>query len=374
MTPMIVTNLNLPPEIRYRNENILLCLLIPGPKKHGLLDTFLYPFVEEMKALDAGIPNIYNSYTDSSFSLHAWLLFVSGDGPASAEAMGMATPGNAINPCHQCQIKATKGPGNHYYPCHRPEDFVQLKPRQNLGAMIDLWDTHHTAVGKTKLTRLYGITRKSILLELSSLHFPRSFPLDPMHCILLNIAPRIVEYWGGKWLQQERQLAKKIQKAVASNTSTAIATPEQPFYVISDKKIWREIGNIQEGSRASIPQLLGQGPRRIDKHIAGYKAKEWEALLIRDGPILFAGIPELAPYLDNFKILGRIHTAAKAWSISQEDLHRIEVDCTLFVKTHEMLYYGGKEDRLKTCLTNNHSLLHLGKSVVAIFPPAAYKD
>ena len=85
MTPMIVTNLNLPPEIRYRNENILLCLLIPGPKKHGLLDTFLYPFVEEMKALDAGIPNIYNSYTDSSFSLHAWLLFVSGDGPASAE-------------------------------------------------------------------------------------------------------------------------------------------------------------------------------------------------------------------------------------------------------------------------------------------------
>jgi hypothetical protein len=126
--------------------------------------------------------------------------------------MGMATPGNAIKPCHQCQIIATKGLNNHYYPAYTLEDFVELKPRNNLREMIELWDECNAIGKKKKLLRLYGITRKSILLQLSSLHFPRSFPLDPMHCILLNVTPRIVEYWGGKWLQQERQLATKIQK------------------------------------------------------------------------------------------------------------------------------------------------------------------
>jgi hypothetical protein len=60
VAPIIHINLNLPPHLRYRNENILLSCLIPGPKKHGLLDT-LYPMVEEMKALHTGIPNIYNN-------------------------------------------------------------------------------------------------------------------------------------------------------------------------------------------------------------------------------------------------------------------------------------------------------------------------
>jgi hypothetical protein len=107
--------------------------------------------------------------------------------------------------------------------------------------------------------------------------------------------------------------------------------------------------------------MLGQGPRRIDKHIAGYKAKEWEALLLRDGPVLFADIPELEPFLENFKVLARLYTAARSWSISPEALHKIEVDCKLFAKTYERLYYGGDPSRLTTCLINNHSLLHLCK-------------
>jgi hypothetical protein len=39
-TPMIFLNLNLPPDERYKVNNILTSLLIPGPKKPKLLDTF----------------------------------------------------------------------------------------------------------------------------------------------------------------------------------------------------------------------------------------------------------------------------------------------------------------------------------------------
>jgi Transposase family tnp2 len=372
VTPVILVNLSLYPQVRYRNENLLLSCLIPGSKKHVLLDTFLYPMVEEMKLLDAGIPGIYNHFTKSEFELHAWILFVSADGPASAEAMGMVNPGNGISPCHHCQIRATKAPNGHYYPKHSPEDWIALKPRQNLRQMIEIWDQTPAVGVRNNLSTLYGIVRKSILLELSSLHFPRSFPLDLMHCVLLNVLPKIVQYWGGHRLLLEERLLKKLKKSMNQNYSTSSGTntypasqsctsPEQPSYVLSNKQTWKDIGNMQERSRASIPQMLGQGPRRIDKHIAGYKAKEWEALLLRDGPVLFADIPELEPFLENFKVLARLYSAARSWSISPKALHKIEIDCKLFVKTHERLYYGGDPSRLTTCLINNHSLLHLCK-------------
>ena len=41
ITPVILINLNLPPEERYKVENILASMIIPGPKKPKELDTFL---------------------------------------------------------------------------------------------------------------------------------------------------------------------------------------------------------------------------------------------------------------------------------------------------------------------------------------------
>ena len=51
-TPVIIFNLNLPPAIRYRQENILTSFIIPGPRKHRDLDSSLLPLVEELEGLD----------------------------------------------------------------------------------------------------------------------------------------------------------------------------------------------------------------------------------------------------------------------------------------------------------------------------------
>jgi hypothetical protein len=76
-TPVILINYNLPPALRYQKHNILLSLLIPGPKKYKDIDSFLYPLVEELKELGNGVP-AYNSYRREPFNLRAWVVVITG--------------------------------------------------------------------------------------------------------------------------------------------------------------------------------------------------------------------------------------------------------------------------------------------------------
>jgi hypothetical protein len=55
------------------------------------------------------------------------------------------------------------------------------------------------------LSKEFGITRASILLELRSLHFPRSFPVDIMHCVLLNVSETLYKLWNQTKLGPEQE-------------------------------------------------------------------------------------------------------------------------------------------------------------------------
>lgn len=87
---------------------------------------------------------------------------------------------------------------------------------------------------------LLGITRRPLLIDLKSLHWPRSFPVDIIHCVLLNIVPNLHELWGSK------RFTDDIQKSVATTNlgESAIGvfsndeTTRTPFsYVINDDRV-----------------------------------------------------------------------------------------------------------------------------------------
>jgi Transposase family tnp2 len=109
MNPVILIDKNLRLEHRYRTKNILLVILIPGLKKHILVDTFLWPLVQEIKKLDNGINRVYNAYTKDKFRLRAWIDLCCGDGPTKADILGMMNLGNAICPCLYCKIIGVRG-------------------------------------------------------------------------------------------------------------------------------------------------------------------------------------------------------------------------------------------------------------------------
>lgn len=49
---VILVLLSLPLEMRFKNENIWIICAIPGPKQPKEMDSFLRPFVEELRILN----------------------------------------------------------------------------------------------------------------------------------------------------------------------------------------------------------------------------------------------------------------------------------------------------------------------------------
>ena len=101
---------------------------------------------------------------------------------------------------------------------------------------------------------ILGIKGRSILLELMSINFPRSFPIDIMHLFFENIAPHMFKLWSARFFKDD----------------ILNATP----FVIS-KSSWDTIGTLMQNNKKNMPSEFGRPPRNIFKHNAGYKAEEW---------------------------------------------------------------------------------------------------
>ena len=305
---------------------------------------------------------MYNAHTPNElFELHASLILVSGDGPASADAIGMKKPGVAQRPCHHCLIPGTRAPtGTLYYIAHRTEDFDQGLPvRVGLRTGLAAFGQIESAGVKKRTSAQYGFTRSTSLLRLRTLSFPNSFPLDLMHCVLINIAKQQHGLYGGKLSQKQ--------------------TAESAFGSwphILHKTRWEEIGRIQQASRRTIPAALGQGPRPVDRRWGSYKAMEWRDFICRDGVTLLSYAaskqPGFRPYLQHFCLLRKIYRTATSWSISPADIKSLRANCVLFVRLWEDHYYGNDPNRLQNCKINIHSLLHLADHIEDLGPATAW--
>ena len=75
---IILFNYNLPPEERFRKDNIISVGIIPGPKKPCDFDSFLWPLVQELLQLAISV-QAFNSLSKSLFLLHAYVILVFGD-------------------------------------------------------------------------------------------------------------------------------------------------------------------------------------------------------------------------------------------------------------------------------------------------------
>lgn len=325
-----------------------------------------------MKQLDEGVA-AFDGSNRQRFNLRAWLLLALGDGPGVADAIGMKRPGNAESPCRICHITGYRDPSKQrstLWVRHLGCPGIDIRPghhslpmRQNL--RIDLEDADLLCEDDKKKL---GITRSSILLQLRSLHFPRSFPVDVMHAILLNIAPMLFKLWSANLLDfdkegqgQQRQQQQPRRGARQRNHDI------KSDYIIPKPQL-KQIGSAMAKARANIPSHLGHAPRDIYHHFNGFKAAEWKAWL------LFYGCPLLdqhlkSPYFRNFRDLCNIYYRTTQHSISNTD--EIRRLCCKYVREFEQLYYHRDIQRLPVCRINTHMLLHLADNI-ADCGPACY--
>ena len=71
--PLLLIINNLPPDQRFKKDNILLLGIIPGLNQPKDIDSFSCPLVNELKELQAGIPGVYNGFKKAYFTLYAYV-------------------------------------------------------------------------------------------------------------------------------------------------------------------------------------------------------------------------------------------------------------------------------------------------------------
>jgi len=74
--PIILFNYNLPSEERFQKDNIISVGIIPGPKKPGDCDSFLWPLIQELLQLAIGVTASMHCLKHHSVSMPTYFWFL----------------------------------------------------------------------------------------------------------------------------------------------------------------------------------------------------------------------------------------------------------------------------------------------------------
>jgi len=329
VTPLILINYNLPPNIRTHNSNVIPLGIIPGPKGPSDTNSFLWPLKQELDSLSHGI-STYDSTADEPFRLHAHLLYDLGDIPWINKTMGVKGQ-NARCPCRSCDIvgfRDASKPRNPYYsplrpPIIRPPNkqpvnnprltpaTLTLRTHEGFKDRIDEINGQRTQTSRKEMAKQYGVNEESILYTQSSMRFPKSFPWEFMHLFFENLIPNLIALWKGKFGQDVEVGPWRIPDAV-----------------------WLVIGVETAASVRQIPSsFVGNIPNiATDEHI--YKAEFYSFWFVYLAPILLRG--RLPPkYYDHACDLARIIKLCLSYKMSRLELGEVREGLQNWVAQYE---------------------------------------
>ena len=193
--PIYLVILNLPRHERYKDENVILAGIIPGPKepKHNI-NTFLAPLVKDMQRLYKGI-TVQNSSSISGFTTICCIIgCVVCDLPATRKVCGFANF-NGKYGCSKCMktfatstfgSKPSYGGFNYDTWCLRDINEHRFFANKYLRAC--------TLLDQKKILHESGI-KFSELLNIPYFDIVRCHVIDPMHNIFLGLAKHVIQTW-----------------------------------------------------------------------------------------------------------------------------------------------------------------------------------
>lgn len=236
-----LTILNLPRTLRYKNENLIIVGIIPGPSEpHHDMNSYLHPLVNELLSFWEGINLQVNTASGViEEKVRCALLCVACDLPAGRKACGFLAC-NARLGCSRCLKEFSGGVGN--------QDFSGFE-RSNWHARTDAEhreDVKKIRTCKTKTEQKSMESqlgcRYSAFLDLPYFNSPRFLIVDPMHNLFLGTGKHMINLW--------------IEfKLLTSNNFLQV----QSF-----------VDNI------IVPSDVGRIPHKIESGFAGFKADQFK--------------------------------------------------------------------------------------------------
>ena len=240
MGAIYLSILNLPRQIRFKEQNTILVGLIPGPKEPKLvLNAYLTPLVQDLLKLDDGFWFSSPDALGKRVFIKGRLIAICCDIPASRKVCGFVGH-SALKACNKCL-----------------KDFKRIGDRTNYsGFDLDSWPCRTSADHRINATQYLQCKTKterkqfenehglrfSVLLDLPYFDIIATCAIDPMHNLFLGTSKHVMEVW---------------QKA----------------NIISAK----DLGVIQDKVNSMIPPSdVGRIPAKISSNFNDFTADEWK--------------------------------------------------------------------------------------------------
>ena len=320
---------NLPRNVRYKEENIILVGLIPGPSEPSLtINSYLTPLVEELKvAWDTGL-SIQTSYA-SYVTVRLALTCVSCDMPASRKVCGFLGHAARLG-CSKCKkVFPSISLGNVDYSGFDRTEFISrdvVSHRENCREI--LCETTKTGIrGKESE---FGI-RYSVLLQLPYFDPVRYTVVDVMHNLLLGTGKHMFKVWMKMGILNVHNL-EEIERM-----SSLICTP------------------------CSVGRL----PMNILSNYGGFKAAQWQAWITIYSPVVLKGLID-DNHLKCWLLFVRACCILTQRIVQKSDVITADLLLFNFCQKFELLY--GKEN----CTPNLHMHNHIKDCLMDYGPSHAF--
>ena len=285
---------NLPPTLRYKKRFIIPGAIVPGPNKPGDIDSFLFPLLYHVAALQREGLRIYDASVDSYISqAKPLVIFATADSLGGAAMSGMVGHSGKFGCRLYCNMPSRHHTGNgHYYPAmHVPHNYTvsgcdhpdildnnlasycsQLDQKycRNLAYLLAAntqteFRVRRLKVGLCKQTLFSGLPHQPLLV-------PNIFIIDIMHLTVLNNPDLFLKLFTGRLNVYEPDDRSTWDWAV--------------FY--KNDALWKAHGETVVRAVPFIPSSFGRAPRDPAKKInTGYKAWGFQQYIYGLGPTLF---------------------------------------------------------------------------------------
>ena len=368
--------LDLAPGERYKVRNIIPGGVIPGPGKPKNIDSFLFPGLEHLSALQNEGLRIWDGYNRAAVLSYLFLLLVLADAVAMAELSGSVGHHGKRGCRLLCSFCGRNKPGgSHYYPVllrplddpdydhldtsgsdHPDIDVRSIYPpdaseyRQDLNLVLA--SSTNAEYGRRRLNT--GIKKASIFDGMPRiLDLPTCFPGDIMHQPVINLTALMFELWCER-----------------GNCRSGDDSDSNWDWAVLKGNVWKTHGQAVADAARYFPRSFDRTPRNpAEKLSSGYKA--WELLLYFYGlgPGLFEDLLPERYYLHYCKLVVAIRIMYQR-QISNQQLKLANKFLLEWVVEFEHLYYQRKMERLHFVRQCVHSLIHLGPEATRLGPPS----
>jgi hypothetical protein len=331
--------LNLSPTRRYQKKHVFIGGFIPGPNNPKNIESFLFPGLGHLAALQRESLRIWDSKLQREVRSRVFLALLTADGPGMMHITGFV----GYHGKHGCRLYCgmpgrRERHGKHYFPALlRPSNYdvdgsmhgdvdVRDLPKASCeqyqsNLCFLMASPNETRYRSRRLDT--GISRPSIFSGIdrsSTFGLPKSAGSDIMHLGALNLSDLMISLWRG---------------------TIDCTNPDDKAswdWAVLRGEVWQQHGKAVADSLHYLPSSFDRPPRNIaEKLTSGYKAWEFLLYLYGLGPGLLLGILPNSYYKNYCKLVFGMRLVNQH-RITLENVCNAQLALTSFAQEFEIIY------------------------------------